>query len=226
MKQARRNRFAIFLLSTLLAGNSFAQEFDDTTAPDIPDLASLQTSEWSYFEGSRSEVEPKAEVFYAQVETEIAELTPQNEAVANTLLVAVRNNISAYLALLEGAEPAARQLDPAPIEYSIDGLMRLARSAREAESDAREELLSVEREQRMLAGASRRRDTAFGAYVDAAAGDERWLAGMRLLQARSAQAISARRLTTQTSTPKQRLSAWNWPRTDWQRRLRQPASKR
>ena len=47
--------------------------------------------------------------------------------------------------------------------------------------------------------ASRRRDTAFGAYVGAAAGDERWLAGMRLLQARSAQEISARRLELLTS---------------------------
>ncbi len=199
MKQVQWRRFAILLLSMLLAGNGFAQEADDTAAPDIPDLASLQTSEWSFFEGPKSEVEPRVEAFFAKVETEIAELTPQNEDAANTLLVAVRDNISAYLALLEGAEPAARKLDPAPVEYSIDDLMRLARSAREAESDAREELLTVEREQRIHAGTSRRRDTAFGAYVDAAAGDERWLAGMRLLQARSAQAISARRLELLTS---------------------------
>ena len=193
-------RFVLaLLLSMLLAGNGFAQEADDTAAPDIPDLASLQTSEWSFFEGPKSEVEPRAEAFFAKVETEIAELTPQNEDAANTLIIAVRDNISAYLALLEGAEPAARQLDPAPVEYSIDDLMRLARSARAAESNAREELLAVEREQRIHAGTSRRRDTAFGAYVDAAAGDERWLAGMRLLQARSAQAISARRLELLTS---------------------------
>ena len=170
-----------------------------TEAAEIPDLATLQNSEWSFFEGTKSEVEPRAEAFFVQVEAEIAELNPQNEEAANTLLVAVRDNISAYLSLLDGAELVARQLDPAPVEYSINDLMQLARSAREAESDAREELLEVEREQRILAGASRRRDTAFSDYVDGAGGDERWLAGMRLLQARSAQAISARRLELLTS---------------------------
>ena len=199
MKQVQRNNFAIFLFSILLAGNSFSQEANETETPEIPDLATLQNSEWSFFEGTKSEVEPRAEAFFVQVEAEIAELNPQNEEAANTLLVAVRDNISAYLSLLDGAELVARQLDPAPVEYSINDLMQLARSAREAESDAREELLEVEREQRILAGASRRRDTAFSDYVDGAGGDERWLAGMRLLQARSAQAISARRLELLTS---------------------------
>ena len=52
----------------------------------------------------------------------------------------------------------------------------------------------MEREQRTLAGATRRRDLAFKSYVNAAAGDEKVLAALTLIQNRSAQAIAARRL--------------------------------
>ena len=133
-------------------------------------------------------------LFFATVEAGIADLEPQNEETGNTLLRAVRDNIAAYVALLDEPKLEPRELGPAQVEYSIDELLQLARAARDAASDAEEELKQVEREQRVLAGASRRRDTAFGNYVDAEEGDERWLAGMRLLQAKSAQAIAARRL--------------------------------
>jgi len=198
MKQAQHKRIAILLLSTLLAANGYSQESEEAPPREIPNIAELHNSGWAFFEGPKAEVELRVDAFFAEVEAGITELEPQNEQTGNTLLVAVRDNISAYIALLDESELVPRELDPAPIEYSIDNLLELARSAREAESEAREELLEVEREQRVLAGASRRRDTAFGNYVDAAAGDERWLDGMRLLQARSAQAIAARRLEVLT----------------------------
>ena len=194
MKQAQAKHFAIFLLSILLAGTGYAQESEEAPAPEIPNIAELHNSGWAFFEGPKVEVELRADAFFAEVEAGIAELEPQNEQTGNTLLIALRGNISAYIALLDEPELLPRGLDPVHVEYSIDELLQIAGAAREAESEAREELLEVEREQRVLAGASKRRDTAFGNYVDAAAGDERWLAGMRLLKARSAQAISARRL--------------------------------
>ncbi len=198
MKQVYRKCVAILLLSTLLAGNGYSQESEEASPPEIPNIDELHNSGWDFFEGPKAEVELRTEAFFAEVEAGIGALEAQNEALGNTLLVAVRDNISAYIALLDEPELVLRELDRAPIEYSIDNLLQLATSARAAESQAREEFLEVEREQRILAGASRRRDTAFGQYVDAAAGDERWLNGMRLLKARSAQAISARRLEVLT----------------------------
>ena len=194
MKFAQSTRFVFLLLSLLLAVNAFAQESDEESPPEAPNLASLQSNWWSFFEGSRVEVEARVEIFFDTVEVEIADLDSQNEDTANTLLVAVRGNVSAYIALIDDPELAPPELKSAPIEYSVDQLLQLARTARDAQSSAREEQLEVEREDRIFAGVSRRRDTAFDDYVDAAAGDERWLAAMRLLQARSAQAISARRL--------------------------------
>ncbi len=198
MKQAQRTSVAILLLGMLLLGNGYAQEPEEASPPEIPNILELHNSGWTFFEGSKAEVEQRVDAFYAQAEAQIADLEPQNEQTGNTLLVAVRDNISAYIALLDESELVLRELDRAPIEYSIDSLLQLARSARVAEFEARDELLEVEREQRVLAGASRRRDTAFGQYVDAEAGDERWLDGLRLLKARSAQAISARRLEVLT----------------------------
>ena len=198
MKQAQWKGITILLLSTLLAANGYSQESEEAPPPEMPNIAELHNSGWAFFEGPKAEVELRVDAFFAAVAAEIAELESQNEQTGNTLLVAVRDNISAYIALLDESELVPQELEPAPVEYSIDDLLRLARSAREAESEAREELQEVEREQRVLAGASRRRDTAFGNYVDAAAGDERWLDGMRLLQARSAQAIAARRLEVLT----------------------------
>jgi small-conductance mechanosensitive channel len=72
--------------------------------------------------------------------------------------------------------------------------------SRSARDGATRERLEVEREQRVLGSASRRRDQAFKDYVDAAAGDEKIIAGLRLVQTRSAQAISASRLRLLTQS--------------------------
>jgi len=174
--------------------SALAQEADDAAAPDAPNLASLQTNWWTFFEGSRAEVEPRASEFFADLDARIAEFSPQNEELAGTILTAVRDNVAAYLLLLDDQILETRQLEPAALEYSVEELLQLATAARAAAANAREEQLEVEREARILAGASRRRDTAFDSYVDAASGEPRMLAALRLMQARSAQAISARRL--------------------------------
>ena len=190
----RRSRFAALLLGVVLAVNALAQEAEDAPPLEAPNLMSLQTTWWSFFEGSNEEVEPRVEPFFEEVERQISKLDPQNEETATTILVAVRDNISAYLALLDELELEPLELKPAAIEYSIDDLLRFSATAREALSTARDEQLEVEREERTMSGANRRRDTAFDDYVDAAAGDERWLAALRLMRARSAQAISGHRL--------------------------------
>jgi len=200
MKFARSTRLLTILLSLLLAVNSPAQEAGDSSEPAAPDLASLQTDWWTYFEGTREEVEPRIEAFLHNVNVQVADLQPQNQETAQSVVDAVHDNLTVVLGLMDVAELTLQELESAAISYSPDDLLILAAVARSARSGAAEEQLEVDRENRILVGASRRRDAAFKDYVGAAAGDERWLAALRLVQARSAQAISARRLDLLTQS--------------------------
>jgi len=194
MKHTHWIRRAVFLLCILAAGNAVSQDAEEPAPVQLPDLNSLQSTGWGFFDVPQSEAKARSEAFFAAIEEQLVDLSPQNEELANSLLQAVRDNISAYIALLENPDIAAKDLDTAHMSYDIDQLLQLARNSRDAQASAVEEQVEVEREERILAGATRRRDMAFGTYVDAEAGDERWLAGLRLLQVRSAQAISERRL--------------------------------
>lgn len=182
------------LLGLLLACNSLAQDTEEAPPLEAPDLNSLQTSWWSFFEGPKDEVEARIQPFFEEVEGQLVDLEPQNEEIAATILIAVRDNVAAYLALKDELTIAPIELKAAAMEYSIDGLLQLTAESRAAQAIARDEQLEVEREERTFDGVSRRRDTAFDDYVGASAGDERWLAALRLMRDRSAQAISVRRL--------------------------------
>ncbi len=198
MKISRSTRLTASLLCMLVAVNSPAQEAGGNAAPLQPDLNSLQNNWWTYFEGSQKQVELRVDTFLDVVGTQIASLAPQNQDTAESVLDAVRGNFTAYLALLDDPELTLQRVEPAAVDYSIDELLALAALARDALADAAEEQLEVEREQRIFDGASRRRDTVFKDYVSATAGDQRWLVALRMVQSRSAQAISARRLVLLT----------------------------
>jgi len=200
MKTARPIYVLALLLSMLFAANSIAQEAEVAAAPAEPELRSLQNDWWDYFEGSKAEVEPRVETFVTDLGAETADLVPQNQEIAQSVLEAVRDNLNALLALLDDTGHTPQHIPPEAISYSIDELLQLAADARDARSTAADELLEVEREKRVLAGITRHRDAVFDDYVDATAGDARWLAGLRLLQARSAQAISTRRLALLTQS--------------------------
>jgi potassium efflux system protein len=182
------------LLCTLAAVSSPAQDADVGSQPVAPELNSLPANWWGYFEGTREQVEPRVTVFLGGISVQIADLGPQNQEIAQSILDAVRDNFNALLALRDDAELTLQELPPAAASYSIDELLELAAITREANAGAAEEQLEVEREERIFDGATKRRDAAFKDYLDAAAGDGRWLAALRLLRARSAQAISERRL--------------------------------
>ncbi len=194
MKISPSIRFVALLMGMLVALNSPAQEATDGAALTPPDLNSLQNNWWAYFEGPREDVEPRVETFLGGVGRQIVGLTPQNQQTAESVLAAVRDNFTAYLALLDDPELTHQGLEPAAVNYSVDELLGLAALARDARAASAELQLEVEREKRILDGAGRRRDTAFKNYVNAAAGDERWLVALRMVLSRSAQAISARRL--------------------------------
>ncbi len=101
MKIKQSTRFLVLLLTILVAANSPAQEAADSAASVGPDLNSLQNNWWAYFEGSRAQVEPRVDAFLGVVGTQIAGLAPQNQETAESMLDAVRDNFTAYLALLD-----------------------------------------------------------------------------------------------------------------------------
>ena len=202
MKIVRRNWLAPVFWGLLVAapGHAQAQQPEESAAPEIPEVASLEQDWWSYFEDPADEVAPRIETFLGQVNDEIAGLRSQNQELAPAIVDAVRDNFELYLSLLGEAEAQPQRLPEPQSTYTIDELLEIAAAAREARFDATAAAAEVERERRILNGSSERRDALFKDYLGAADGDERWLAGLRLVRARTAQAIAARRLEILTQS--------------------------
>ena len=200
MKISFSKRLLTLLACSVFAVSGLAQEADDSAVPAAPDFGSLQNNWWDYFEGTSAEVEPRVNSFLADLAEQTAELAPQNQEIARSVLAAVADNFNALLALVDDPELSVKELPAEAAAYSINELLNLAASARDARSAAAAAMLEVDREKRVLDGATRRRDAIFDDYVDAKAGDERWMVALRLLQARSAQAISTRRLDLLTQS--------------------------
>jgi small-conductance mechanosensitive channel len=200
MKPRRPTLFFTLLFGIFAAVAAPAQEAEQSEPPSPPDFASLGQNWWAYFEGSQEEVGTRIETFLESVNDQISDLGAQNQEIAPSVVEAVRDNLEVYLSLLGGFE-IQKEARPEPAaSYSIDDLLTVAATSREARSAARDAELEVVREQRILDGASRRRDAVFKDYLDASQGDERWLAALRLVRARSALAISERRLAILTQT--------------------------
>ncbi|MCH8278493.1 MAG: hypothetical protein IIC12_06150, partial [Proteobacteria bacterium] len=137
MKIAPSKYLLALLLCAFVAVNSPAQGVDDSTTNIAPDLNSLQNNWWATFEGSREGVQPRVDTFLENVGVQIAALAPQNQVIAQSVLDAVRDNFTAYLALLEDGDVALQQLSPAKVDYSIDILLGLAAPARSPRAEAK-----------------------------------------------------------------------------------------
>ncbi|MDJ0906670.1 MAG: mechanosensitive ion channel [Woeseiaceae bacterium] len=194
MKIAMPSRLLALLLSMLVAVPVSAQQAEQPAPPAPPTFDELASDWWTYFEGTREEVEPRVATFLQTVRDDIDGLSPANQEIALGVLESVENNLSALLNLRVEEETEVQELPAAAVGYSIEDLLRFAAMARDADAEVAADRVEVDREQRVLDGATRRRDAVFNEYFDAAAGDDRWLAALRLVQARAAQAISARRL--------------------------------
>jgi small-conductance mechanosensitive channel len=200
MKMLRVISVPGLLCGLLLAMPGLAQEPAEPTEPTPPDLLALDQAWWSYFDGTAEDVGPRIEAFLAVVNEQIAGLGAQNQETAPPIVQAVRDNLQVYRSLLDGPQSQPPILDEPSATYSLDELLAIAAETREARVAADAAASEVERERRIFNGASRRRDSLFKDYLDAAEGDDRWLAGLRLVRARSAQAISARRLAILTQS--------------------------
>ncbi len=200
MQLARRNPVLALVLLLAAAGAVPAQETEPAVSPTAPNLASLQQNWWAYFDGTSEQVRPRVDAFLADTNQQIASLSSQNQQAATDLVEAVRDNLQVYLSLLGVADSERRELPEPAAVYTIDELLQTAAQARDARGLADDAQLEVEREQRILTGATRRRDAAFKDYLDANVGDARWLAGLRLVRVRSMQAIATRRLAILTQS--------------------------
>ncbi len=203
MNTARLNRLAGLCCALLLAQSAVAQEDDESTEPVPPALASLEQDWWSYFEGDAGEIGPRVEVFLDRINQQISELGPQNQELAPAIVEAVRDNLGVYLSLREPIDVEAASLPEADPVYSLEELLAIAHTARDARVAATAATNEVDRERRIRSGASGRRDAVFKDYLDAADGDNRWLAGLRLVRARTALAIASRRLEILAATASQ-----------------------
>lgn len=198
MKMAR-TILKLLLVAGLLAGAaSQAQENTGLTAQAAPEFPTLPQDWWAEFEGAPADIEPRIASLLDEVEGQIPDLAVQNQATASAVLEAVRDNFTVYVSLLDGVDIERQALPEPAASYSIDELLDIAAQAREAQAAADEARVEVEREQRILEGASRRRDASYKEYVAATDGDTRWLAALRVVRARSAQAIAMRRLEVLT----------------------------
>ncbi|HEY5666520.1 MAG TPA: mechanosensitive ion channel domain-containing protein [Gammaproteobacteria bacterium] len=198
--KAVRPTLLLPLVLGLLVATAAAQEAGEPTPPELPDLASLGQTWWSYFEGTQEELGPRIEAFLEQVNAEIADLGAQNQELAPALVEAVRDNFEVYVSLLDDVDIQREPLPELAEAYSLDDLLDAAATARGARTVAQAAQDEVEREQRTRDGVTRRRDAVFKNYLDAAEGDARWLAALRVVRARSALAISQRRLQILTES--------------------------
>ena len=200
MKAKRPILLLTLFLGLFVAVASPAQDAAPDAPPAPPNFQSLTQNWWSYFEGTQDVLEPRIETFLERVNGEIAELGAQNQELAPAIVEAVRDNLDVYLSLLDEVDIRREPL-PEPAEsYSLDELLDAAARARDARTVAEAAQLEVEREQRTREGGNRRRDAVFKGYLDAAEGDDRWLAALRVVRARSALAISERRLAILTAS--------------------------
>ena len=200
MPLIRRFLFVCLVISTVASAPLHAQETTATAAPEAPDLSELGSNWWNYFDGEPEQIKPRVDEFLAIANDEIAALGARNQELAPGIVEAVADNFEVYLALLEDVDFETKVLPEAAATYTLDDLLGVAEAARDANDAATAADGEVEREQRILDGASRRRDALFKEYLGAAEGDERWLTGLRLIRARTEQAIAARRLDVLTQS--------------------------
>ncbi len=187
-------RSIALILGIFFAVSAFAQDGEKAASPKAPNLLSLETNWWAYFDQTGDGAAQRIDTYLTEVGGQVAKLKVSNQAVGQSIHAAIQDNITAYRALLNEPQLEPQELPEPALIYSIDELLEIAAESREASAEAERELVEVEREQRILAGTTRRRDLTFKNYLNAATGDEKILAGLRLMHDRSAQAIAARRL--------------------------------
>ncbi|MGR9093333.1 MAG: hypothetical protein ACU85U_22405, partial [Gammaproteobacteria bacterium] len=128
----RRILFGTLVFGTLAMSGAFAQQAEPGAAPEPPELRSLEGGLWAYFVGTRDEVAPRVAAFLDTVTAQVDDLQPTNQPVALSVLETVRDNLDAYLVLLDEDELDLIELPSPALSYSLDDYLKLAAVARGA----------------------------------------------------------------------------------------------
>lgn len=94
MKTPAKLRLIALLLGALAIMSSYAQDVPENAAPEALDLTSLESTWWSHFEQPGDDTKSRADDFLADVGAQIAALQTPNQAVGQSLLIAVRDRKS------------------------------------------------------------------------------------------------------------------------------------
>ncbi len=199
----RRVRF-LLLIALMAVAPVYAQDTEEQTPPDPPDLNNLQSGWWSYLEDlSDAEYDSRVLAIFADVESRIASLSSSSQETALPLVASIRDNLDSYRALRAETTEEAEQLPPPEESYTIARLLEIVADSRDADRVAQEYENEVEREQRILQGVRDRRDRSFQRYRGSPAGEENLIAALRLIQERSTLAITTRRVALLTERSRQ-----------------------
>ncbi len=190
----------LILLLSLLAAVSlaYAQLLPEASSPEaasLPQLETLKTGWWDYFDPDLDEAEERQAAFVSNLKEGLARLNPAQREEGERLILAVENNLATYI---ETAGRTAIEPESLPVsseQYSLAQLLRLLDASRVAGRLVADYELELNRALRKLDGDGRARDRAFKDYISQAAGMERWLQGLRLVQSRSQEALSELRLS-------------------------------
>jgi len=199
----------LLLIAALAAFSVQAQDEPANAQPPAPpDLNTLKSDWWNYFEptGQDDDPGPRVESFLTDVETQLGTLRATNQEVGQSIFEGIRENFDAYLELLRDVEEAPKQLEPLEESYTVIRLLEIAAESRDARATAEEQAGEVDREQRILDGTRQRRDLSFKRYLETNPGDERILAAIRLIQIRTALAIARMRVRLLTNRSDQALA--------------------
>jgi len=185
---------AHWLLVLLFWTSLTAAQLVPETAPEEtipqPQLQTLKTGWWGYFDPVAVGAEEKYAAFLEATRADLVKLSPQQRDEAERLLEAVENRLNTYRDLSTREQTSPDKMPPATDEYSVAQLVQLLEASRIAGRLVADEQLQLELSERQRDSDSRLRDQAFKKYIGEPPGSGRWLQGLRLAQARSQQAIA------------------------------------
>ncbi len=191
--------FRLAGLAALLLWAQFglAQLLPDNGPPEeqpLPDPAALKTGWWGYFDPGNPAVAERQGAFFDRLDGGLAKLSPQAREEGERLIAAIRSSLDIYAQLVSTPLPEPQVLPPSSDSYSVDQLVRILDATRVAARQTADDELELNRMRRQVDYESRRRDQAFKDYVAETDSNRRWLAGLRLMQARAQLETSEQRL--------------------------------
>jgi potassium efflux system protein len=182
------------LASTASAQMQFSPDLDSSEEVTLPKLGALNTGWWGYFDPAAADAEQRHAAFIDGVSNGLSRLSPIERDEGERSLAAVENNLATYRELSGNPALQPESVPEGSAEYSFEQLLRVIEGSRVSGRLVADDERELNRKRRQLDSDGRARDQAFKNYISKTTGADRWLQGLRLVQARSQQALSELRL--------------------------------